>query len=518
MPVTSEDAGGRGAARSAWRAVVGLTLAVLLLRVAYQVALNPLELAADEAHYWDWARRPALSYYSKGPGVAWVIGSSTAVLGDHAWSVRLPAAAAAAAAMLAAAGLAFRFTDDRRAGLYAAALVALVPGFSTTAQFMTIDMPFFACWLGACWAAARLFDDLRAGRSAWGAWATLGAVLGVGFLFKYTILLLLPGLAIYACVERGSLQRWRGAVLGLAVFAVGISPVLSWNARHGWPTVAHLLGHLNAPGGDVQSREAWSYHPLYTLEMLGTQIAAVGPALGLIVLARRHVTRRSLLLVCCSGPVLAFYLLVSVVTDVEANWPLPGWLALLVLAAIPLGGWLDDYRAKVAAWSSLPPSQRPRAGWLRRRPETAGQMAWHWTVGYGVVALAGLMGISWVAGVPGRDRVTGHAARAQAVAREAAALHDPFIVADQYGRASLLAFYLPGRPSVCSAQSYRQGRRSSYDYFADTDLRDPARLGRDAMLVGGSLQRWQQTLAFDHIEATAALGVYRARGYRGPQP
>src|SRR3712207_7675962 len=51
----------------------------------------PIDLSGDEAHYWDWSRQLDLSYYSKGPLVAYVIRASCAVFGDTMWAVRLPA-------------------------------------------------------------------------------------------------------------------------------------------------------------------------------------------------------------------------------------------------------------------------------------------------------------------------------------------------------------------------------------------------------------------------------------------
>ncbi|MGB9626570.1 MAG: hypothetical protein ACPMAQ_17080, partial [Phycisphaerae bacterium] len=48
---------------------------------------HALNLSGDEAFYWEWARRPALSYYEKGPLIAWIIAASRA--GLAAWSERL---------------------------------------------------------------------------------------------------------------------------------------------------------------------------------------------------------------------------------------------------------------------------------------------------------------------------------------------------------------------------------------------------------------------------------------------
>src|SRR5436853_7420605 len=59
----------------------------------------PLDLAPDEAHYWDWSRNLDWSYYSKGPLVAYLIRAgcdlagplSSRLTGSEALAVRLPA-------------------------------------------------------------------------------------------------------------------------------------------------------------------------------------------------------------------------------------------------------------------------------------------------------------------------------------------------------------------------------------------------------------------------------------------
>lgn len=44
-----------------------------LLHLVYLLFFCPLNLAPDEAHYWDWSRHLDWSYYSKGPLVSWLI-------------------------------------------------------------------------------------------------------------------------------------------------------------------------------------------------------------------------------------------------------------------------------------------------------------------------------------------------------------------------------------------------------------------------------------------------------------
>jgi hypothetical protein len=102
---------------------------------------------------------------------------------------------------------------------------------------------------------------------------------------------------------------------------------------------------------------------------------------------------------------------------------------------------------------------------------------------------------------------------------------DPFVMTSHYGRASQLAFYLPGRPTVYCATSQLGGRRTQYDHWPHTDLSNPATTdtlrGRPAVLMGRKPRGWSG--AFENVadigplpgepkdDRTTCLGL----GYRG---
>ncbi len=76
----------------AWCWRIGAVLLVLVsagLHLAYFAHQCPLNLAPDEAHYWDWSRHLDWSYYSKGPLVAYLIRGGCVVAGS--WSRHLTA-------------------------------------------------------------------------------------------------------------------------------------------------------------------------------------------------------------------------------------------------------------------------------------------------------------------------------------------------------------------------------------------------------------------------------------------
>ncbi len=472
------------AGRTGVRAAAALALGLLAARVVWHVFFSDLTLAADEAHYWEWSRRPGWSYYSKGPGVAWLIALSTGVFGHSEWAVRLPAAVSGAVGMLGAAMTA-RWAFPGRPGLpaLAAALFALTPGFAVASMLMTIDAPYLACWAwGGAFAAAAILGPQ--GRP-W-AWLGLGACVGVGFLFKYTIVLLPVGVGLAWWVggrRRVGGRERAGLAAGIAAAGLGLAPVVIWNASRGWPTVRHLLGHLGLPGGDTGPGGGWS--PRWAMEYLGVQGPVVGGVLLLTALALWR-TRRGAhraddrargavrALVAMGVPVFVFYLLVGLRTRPEGNWAMAGACTWCVPAAWALAEGLrrGDWWARVAGGVTV------LAGVL-------------------VIAAPAMLGFLSTRRVFGPyipiDRVTGAREHAAGVAAELDRLRgagaEPFVMATHYGRASLLAFYLPGRPTVWCASSVLGGRETQYDYWASTDLRRPethaALEGRSAVLVGG---------------------------------
>jgi undecaprenyl-diphosphatase len=515
------------------RNTIRLVAGILMLRVIYLVWLCPYQLIEDEAHYWEWSRHPALSYYTKGPGVAWAIAGATALCGAREWGIRLPAALAGALAAFVAARLAVRFSGgDERAGFFTAALFSLVPLYYGAAQFMTIDAPYLACWICAAACAWGIVERAQRNAATLGLWLLLGLCLGLGFLFKYTILLLLPGLLVFAWLERRSLRpdRWTALriALGCAVFAAAISPVVVWNQRHGWPTAAHLLGHLGVRGGDMPLPAHWRYEPQWTLEFIGSQIGILGPfGCALLWLAWRR-TRSGTRdpsaaptvyrFACWSAvPILAFYVLLSLHNDVEGNWPMAGYSVWIALAGVALSAGL------VAA-------RQPAANAEDRRRARALRIAWRGFLATGALLPAlFLLPPAWFSGARWRlirtpvRRVSGHREQAALVQHAIEALRartrrEPLVIAASYGKASLLAYYLPGRPTVYSAASYLGGRRSAYDYFRDTNLADPGLHHRPAVLFGGAEVLWRRSFIFDALRPWPQNPpLYLATDYHGPR-
>lgn len=511
LPAATSNSG--AGSRGAMTPVLWLVLLLTAARLLYLFFFCPYTLIEDEAHYWDWSRHLGPSYYSKGPGIAWTIAASTAILGDTEIGVRFFAPVFSGLATLAVAGLARAVSRDRRLPLLAAACFQLIPAYQFTSLILTIDMPYVACW---CIAALCGWYAIER-RRAW-AWPALGAALGLAFLYKYTVLLLPPGLLLYALLRRGSRpgRLLPGSLVAAAVFAVFTLPILLWNQQHGWATVHHLLGHLGIAGGDMPLAPAAArepYSPLWTLEYLGAQFGLIGPVLILMLMsvirARRERDAADLYPFLCAGPIILFYLLVSLFNEGEGNWAIAGYTTLVIPAARLALEALDARRA--SPFSRSRPARR----------------VWRIAVVWGLATAVLMLRLDWLAALPGLGpRIpTGRLMHADDRARELAALADdlaartgqtPFYLAQHYGRASQLAFYLPGRPRVYCSSKLMGGRATQYDLWPFTDLTNPethARLaGRPAIMSGGEPYQWQP--CFEQIRDLGPLPSESKRGRR----
>lgn len=170
------------------------------------------------------------------------------------------------------------------------------------------------------------------------------------------------------------------------------------------------------------------------------------------------------------------------------------------------------------------------------RPPVHRVMMWRITVGTGVFVALGFARLDWLAQVPvlGSVAPTGRlmyadvrAADASEIARELGREtgREPFVMVQHYGRASQMAYYLPGRPTVYSASAHTGGRTTQYDVWERTDLASPAvnnaLAGRPALLVGGETHHWER--AFERVVSAGQLEgehkkgrmIYLGYGFRG---
>ncbi len=424
-------------------------LAVSLFRIYYILA-GPLDLSPDEAQYWDWSRHLDLSYYSKGPGIAWIIALSTVIFGDNPFGVRFPAVIFSLCSSL----LLFTLTrdmatmnglDERRAdkaGLISALTLQGVPLFSAYGIVNTIDSPLIFFWTASLFLFVRICkSEMELRRARLYHWAGLGLLIGMGFLVKYTmVFFILSGFLFF--LSRSDRRRYLarpGPWVAVIFFIITSSPVIIWNAAHGWVSLLHTAGQAHLS-------EGFTIKPLRFLEFLGSQVGVVTPVIFGGLFVSLFTTRRRCKETGIGGwfmlPTLVFFLLKSLQGKVQANWALPAYISGIALMGMELAtGW-------------------QRYGRLRR------------VTVYGGFVLAVLITVlshyPSIVNLPPKldpsSRLRGWKELGIEVSGITAELERPFFIfSDRYQITSELAFYVKGQPvTYC----INRGRRmNQYDLW-----------------------------------------------------
>jgi 4-amino-4-deoxy-L-arabinose transferase-like glycosyltransferase len=401
--------------------------ALTALTVVRLMAAAAIPLSPDEAYYRVWSRALAAGYLDHPPMVALWIRLGTIFAGPSAFGIRLLAPFAAAVGSLLLWRAAEMLIPRRGAGLIAAALLNATLVLGAGAVTMTPDTPLLFFWVCALWAMAHV---LRGDTPAW--WLAVGASTGLALDSKYTAAFLIVGIALWLLFAgRQWLARpwpWLGAAVGLAI----TMPVLWWNAAHGWASFVKQGGRIDNPQFHRAAR--------FLLELIGGQLGLATPlVLALSIAGVARATWRAwhtrdpvaTLLVALTLPPSLVFIEHALGDRVQGNWP-----AII-------------YPAAVIAAATLEASRWRRLYW------PASLLGLGITLAVYLHAALGLLPIP-IRLDPSALQLDGWPQLATSVDEQRRRFGADFVVADQYGAASELAYWLPANvPSVALGARWR---------------------------------------------------------------
>lgn len=233
----------------AWRtplAEPGLRLAFGLAVLVHLVWAMGMGLSPDEAHYALYGQHLAWSYYDHPPLVGWLqalalcLGSSDVIL--RIWPLVI---------WWITGSLLLAFNDQafphvREARWLGVRMDAWVWLGSALPHLMGLalvpDSLLMPLTLGLMLVVWQLAEPGQVHRM--GLWLTLGVLMGLSGLAKYTAVLLALGVAIGVHLAHGlKVWRFKGWWLSLGVAALMVSVVLIWNAWNDWASFRYQLAH-----------------------------------------------------------------------------------------------------------------------------------------------------------------------------------------------------------------------------------------------------------------------------------
>ena len=422
-----------------WQRAALILIAVLtLFRFWY---CQTIELVGDEAYYRLWAQHLDLSYFSKGPGVAYTIALGIKLLGDSVLGVRF-------FAILLSAGTGFgifqlgRKLFSGRIGFYGMVLAGVVPMFCAGSVLMTIDPLSVFFWTMAAITFWRAKDE---DGPSW--WLLTGLLIGLGMLCKFTNVAELICFALFCVFSPGHRRQLRQKTfwLMLLVAVLCLIPVVVWNEKNGWITFQHLQ-HRGALDRHwrFSAWELWKFIQnqavfISPLIFIGILAAGIG---GFVQAVKKRAETPVLFLLCLFWPLFLFYLVLGLNEAGQANWTCPSYIGGFILAAVIWSRWVRQ--SEVLRWTAI--------------------------VSLVVAVLMTIVAHDtfWLNMPPKRDplnRVRGSADLSRQVYQQQKEHGAAFIIAGNYSYASLIAFYHPEHPQTYIPR--HEGIENQFSFWPD---------------------------------------------------
>jgi len=261
-----------------WKPLLGISAAFTAVLIAFAGGYG---YYLDELYFRVAGEHLAWGYVDQPPLVAVLAKVQITLFGDGLTAIRVVPALLAGISVLVAGLIAREFGGGTAAQVLAACASAASLATVAAGHVLHPTAVDHVVWVTVCWLLIRL---LRTGQQR--LWIAIGAVIGVGMLAKYLVVLLVLGLLAGLLISgprKALLNPWLALGAGLAI--VLELPSLVWQAVNGWPQFAMAESLSENPGVGA------------AVNLLVGQVLMIGPLLtpvwvvGLVALIRRPAWR-----------------------------------------------------------------------------------------------------------------------------------------------------------------------------------------------------------------------------------
>ncbi len=317
------------------RNILKFILTITFFRLIY-IAFIPI--TPQEAYYWYYSLHPDFSYFDHPPAAAYSIWLGVKLFGNTSFGVKFMATVWSALTMfvlyLTAKDFVLRQAKTGNAekqSALAVALYLLTIFGHLYAVTLVPDTPLLFFWILTVYFVQKIL--ITENRNYWFA---AGVSLGFALISKYTAVVLLGSIFFFFLFSKKyrrellTFYPYAAVVLAFAVF----SPVIYWNAEHNW--ASFLFQSVNRAEHDT--------HPIqtkYIIQLFFSQLFMLTPLVFVLfsgslvrIIKKWRENEKFHLFFWSSAVIIGGFTLVSLTSLVKMNWLLPGYLALLIIAAV----------------------------------------------------------------------------------------------------------------------------------------------------------------------------------------
>ncbi len=382
----------------------------------------------------------------------------TGLFGDTERFVRFPAVLSSGLVTAMVYEISTRIFSDRRIGFVTALLTNALPIFAMGGFIVTPDTPLVLFWVAALYSGFMLVETQKPG---W--WYAIGFFFGLAMLSKYTAAFFAPCLLLFLLFSPAN-RYWlfrREPYLAFALSFILFSPVIYWNFEQGWASFSFQFAHGLIPEERDRVKDF--------LDFWGLQIGIYGLFLFFFIVAAafgvnhlgRHENRDDYrYLAFMSFPILIFFLINSLRTEMQGNWSVIAYIS----AVIATPGWVSEV--------SL---------YMREKRARLLQTGFTFSIIFSLslLIIAHIQIVEPLFPMPQKREISRRVYGWEILGNRTGDIlksmaPDTFILSSRYQITSLLKFYTPGRPA-----SYKtEGKRRFGSFIKDDKI-----AGRNAVYV-----------------------------------
>ncbi|MEO0942345.1 MAG: glycosyltransferase family 39 protein [Cyanobacteria bacterium J06642_12] len=344
-------------------AILVLTAGLLLRGIA---ALY-LPAGFDEAYYYTYTQHPSLSYFDHPALVALSTGFGPWLVGSVSpFTIRLGPLLLFSLSLW----LLYRTGDrlfGKPAGWFALVIATCSPIFQLGFGTLTLpDSPLILSWTACLYIASQEFFPREPSHSnqvyrPTARLAIASLLVGLACLGKYHGAALGFGLVLFCLLShrhrRALLSKW--VAVGVVLFAIALSPLLIWNAQHGWASFIFQFGRAasDAPYRLDSLLVTWLLGIAYLFPTVGfpmwwaiARASWVTFPLRERALGNSDLALRYQFLLCVSLPIIVVFTWMGGYRSILPTWPMPGFWGITLLLGSLTAGWWRRYPRAVWLW------------------------------------------------------------------------------------------------------------------------------------------------------------------------